>query len=326
MNTTRAAYCPSITRWCLTKPTKSKTSSGQYSAWRWSNYRIADLRRDIGVVSRMRKFGTEELDRVLERLDFINGRFFGLFGEAERRIAFQGRDAFRDEHEETYSDLLAALDLTASYLKLLKDPPDEIIPLFRRATELREALRFVMEEEDERFVYWIEKRGRGTFLQATPIEVSEIVGERLFNRVETVVLTSATLAVAGGFEFTQKRLGLSNPRTLIVPGHFDYQKQALLYVPQHLPYPNSPAFTKMAAEEMGAHSGAQPGARLRAVHQLSADAHGARSRVARDRLSHAAAGYGAAQRTARGVPRHAELRVVRDLRASGREWMFQANS
>ncbi|HXA51157.1 MAG TPA: helicase C-terminal domain-containing protein, partial [Candidatus Acidoferrum sp.] len=223
---------------------------GQYFGVAVSNYRIADLRRDIGVVSRMRKFGSQELDRVLERLDFINGRFFGLFGEAERRIAFQGRDAFRDEHEETYSDLLAALDLTASYLKLLKDPPDEIIPLFRRATELREALRFVMEEEDERFVYWIEKRGRGTFLQATPIEIADIVGQKLFDRVETVVLTSATLAVAGGFEFTQKRLGLSNPRTLIVPGHFDYQKQALLYVPQHLPYPNSPAFTKMAAEEV----------------------------------------------------------------------------
>jgi ATP-dependent DNA helicase DinG len=223
---------------------------GQYFGVAVSNYRISDLRRDIGVVSRMRKFGTEELDRVLERLDFINGRFFGLFGEADRRIAFQGREAFRDENEETYTDFLAALDLTASYLKLLKDPPDEIIPLFRRTTELREALRFVMEEDDERFVYWIEKRGRGTFLQATPIEVADIVGERLFNRVDTVVLTSATLAVAGSFEFAQKRLGMENPRTLIVPGHFDYQKQALLYVPQHLPYPNSPAFTKMAAEEV----------------------------------------------------------------------------
>jgi ATP-dependent DNA helicase DinG len=56
--------------------------------------------------------------------------------------------------------------------------------------------------------------------------------------------------VAGGFEFTEKRLGLENPRTLVVPGHFDYQKQALLYVPQHLPEPKNPAFTKTAAEEV----------------------------------------------------------------------------
>jgi ATP-dependent DNA helicase DinG len=132
----------------------------------------------------------------------------------------------------------------------LKDPPEEIIPLFRRTQEMRDALRFVMEEDDERFVYWVEKRGRGTFLQATPIDVADLVRQRLFNEVDTAVLTSATLAVAGGFEFTEKRLGLENARTLIVPGHFDYEKQALLYVPQHLPYPNSPAFTKTAAEEI----------------------------------------------------------------------------
>ena len=107
-----------------------------------------------------------------------------------------------------------------------------------------------MEEDDERYVYWVERRGRGCFLQATPIEVSSIVSEKLFNQVETVVLTSATLAVAGGFEYVEKRLGLDNARGLVVPGHFDYQKQALLYVPQHLPDPRNPAFTKAAAEEV----------------------------------------------------------------------------
>ena len=107
-----------------------------------------------------------------------------------------------------------------------------------------------MEEDDARFVYWLEKRGRGCFLQATPIDVAHMLAERLFNQVETVVLTSATLAVAGGFEYVQKRLGVEAPRTLVVPGHFDYQSQALLYVPQHLPEPRNPAFAKMAAEEV----------------------------------------------------------------------------
>src|SRR5208283_2094072 len=87
-------------------------------------------------------------------------------------------------------------------------------------------------------------------LQATPIEVASILSERLFSKVDTVVLTSATLAVAGGFEFIQKRMGVSGARTLVVPGHFDYHKQVLLYVPQHLPEPRSPAFTRAAAEEV----------------------------------------------------------------------------
>ena len=224
--------------------------AGQYFGVSVSNYQFQDLRRDIAAVGRMKKFGTPELDRILQRLDELTVQFFGLFGEGDRRAAFQGRDAFREENEDIYSDLLAALDLIGSHLKLLQNPPDEVVPLSRRTLELGQGLRFVMESDEEEFVYWVEKRGRGCFLQATPIDVSSILGERLFNQVDTIVLTSATLAVAGGFDFVQKRLGVPNARTLIVPGHFDYQKQALLYVPQHLPEPRSPAFVKAASEEV----------------------------------------------------------------------------
>jgi ATP-dependent DNA helicase DinG len=224
--------------------------AGQYFGMGVSNYRFQELRRDLGVVSRMKKFGTPELDRVLQRLEELSAQFFALFGEAERRVAFVGRDAFRDEHEELYADVLAALDLVASHLKLLQNPPEEIIPLFRRTGELKAGLQFVMEEDDDRYVFWLEKRGRGCFLQATPIDVSGMLAERLFDKVDTAVLTSATLAVAGGFEYVQGRLGLKSARTLVVPGHFDYGKQALLYVAQHLPEPRSPAFTKAAAEEV----------------------------------------------------------------------------
>jgi ATP-dependent DNA helicase DinG len=224
--------------------------AGQYFGVSVSNYRMQELRRDVGAMSRMKKFGSPELDRVLDRLDELTGLFFGLFGDAERRMAFQGREAFREENEGLYEDLRAALNLIFSHLKLIKNPPEEVNPLIRRSQELDQGLRFVMEEDDENFVYWLERRGRGCFLQATPIDVSTIVSERLFNRVETVVLTSATLAVAGGFDYVQKRLGMAHARSLIVPGHFDYQKQALLYVPQQLPEPRNPAFGKLAAEEV----------------------------------------------------------------------------
>jgi ATP-dependent DNA helicase DinG len=224
--------------------------AGQYFGVSVSNYQLQDLRRYIAAVGRAKKFGTPELDRVLERLDELTVQFFGLFGEGERRASFQGRDAFREENEDIYSGLLTALDLTGSHLKLLQNPPDEVVPLSRRTLELGQGLRFVMESDEEEFVYWVERRGRGCFLQATPIDVSGLLAERLFNRVDTIVLTSATLAVAGEFDFVRARLGVANARSLIVPGHFDYQKQALLYVPQHLPEPRSPAFVKAASEEI----------------------------------------------------------------------------
>ena len=224
--------------------------AAQYFGISISNYRFQDLRRDLSVIGRLKKFGTPELDRILQRFDELTGEFFNLFGDAERRVAFTGRDAFREANEEIYTDLRAALDLIGSHLKLLQHPPEEVVPLFRRTAELAEALRFLLESDDDRFVYWVEKRGRGCFLQATPIDVSSVLAERLFSKIETVVLTSATLAVAGGFDYVEKRLGLDNARSLVVPGHFDYQKQALLYVPQHLPEPRNPAFARAAAEEV----------------------------------------------------------------------------
>jgi ATP-dependent DNA helicase DinG len=224
--------------------------AGQYFGVSISNYRFQELRRDIAAMARSKKFGTPELERILERLEELSNQFFTLFGESERRVAFTGRDAFREENEDLYDSLNASLDLIGSHLKLLQNPPEEIIPLHRRTMELSEGLRFLLEDDDERFVYWMERRGRGVFLQATPIDVADILAEKLFDSVETVILTSATLAVAGGFEFVEKRLGLKNARTLVVPGHFNYQKQALLYVPQHLPDPRDPAFPKAAGEEI----------------------------------------------------------------------------
>jgi ATP-dependent DNA helicase DinG len=145
---------------------------------------------------------------------------------------------------------LHGLELISAHLQLIKEAPEEVGPLFSRCASLAKNLETWMAGNDRRLVYWIERRGRGTFLQATPIDVSKIVAERLFERVDTVVLTSATLAVAGNFDYTRRRLGLESARTLIVAGHFDYANQALLYVPQQLPDPRHPSFVRDASDEI----------------------------------------------------------------------------
>jgi ATP-dependent DNA helicase DinG len=224
--------------------------AGQYLGVSVSNYRFQELRRDIAAVARQKNFGSPELDRILDRLDELTVSFFALFGAGDGRSSFTGREAFLERHREPYDHLLAALELTGSHLKVLSKPPDEAGPLLERTAALGEALRFLMESNDRQYVYWIEQRGRGCFLQATPIDVSGILAERLFGQVDTTVLTSATLAVSGNFEFIERRLGLRGARTLIVPGHFDYPTQALLYVPRDMPDPRDPAFPRAAADEV----------------------------------------------------------------------------
>ena len=92
-----------------------------------------------------------------------------------------------------------------------------------------------------------QRSSRTTFLQATPIDVSSILREHVFDQIPTVVLTSATLTVQGGFQHLRNRLGLSEARELIVPSHFRYDRQALLYLPPNMPDPRDPEFVDSAA-------------------------------------------------------------------------------
>jgi ATP-dependent DNA helicase DinG len=224
--------------------------AGSYFGIGVSSYQFEELVRDTAAVAGRKQAGSAELDRILISLGDHASVFFGLFGDAEGRRGFTGQRAFLKQHGQEYINLMLGLELLATHLKLVNGAPEELVPLVRRAGELRGALEFWMDGSNGGFVYWLERRGRGCFLQATPIDVASKLEEYLFDAVDSVVMTSATLAVAGGFEFAEKRLGVRYARSLIVPSHFDYQSQALLYVPQHLPDPRSPAFAASAAAEI----------------------------------------------------------------------------
>jgi ATP-dependent DNA helicase DinG len=224
--------------------------AGQYFGTGVSSYQFEELMRDVTAVTRRKSVSSAELDRILLSVGDHALQFFSVFGETDGRRGFTGQAAFLKEYNDEYTSLVLALELLGTHLKLVKGAPEELIPLVRRTEEIAGAIKFFMDGSDKSHVYWTERRGRGYFLQATPIDVASLLQERLFDKVNTVVMTSATLAVSGKFDFAEKRLGVRYARSLAVPSHFDYQTQALLYVPQHLPDPRSPAFTAKAAEEI----------------------------------------------------------------------------
>jgi ATP-dependent DNA helicase DinG len=127
---------------------------------------------------------------------------------------------------------------------------DDAAALARRAAQLRDELRFLLRGGDDDYVYFVEFRGRGIFLRAAPIDVSAIVREHLFDRMQTTVLTSATLTVDGSFDYVRSRLGINAADEIRLPSEFDFARQAILYLPPRMPDPRADNFAVAASREV----------------------------------------------------------------------------
>ena len=139
--------------------------------------------------------------------------------------------------------LLLRLDGLRTAILALPDRPEALTGHAGRAQTLREETTFVLRADEDGHVYFVETRGRGVYLKATPIDVSAVLRERLFDRARAIVLTSATLAVDAGFDYLKSRLGIDAEKVteeLLLASPFDYREQALLYVPRGMPEPPVP--------------------------------------------------------------------------------------
>ncbi len=242
--------------------------AGSYFGVTVSNLRFEELARDVEGSLNRHKAMSAGVMAALRALRDRAQLFFAALPPGDGRFAFQNRPEFLEENGDEYIALRQALGRVASELQTLPEKPEEVFAHVRRAEELAVQFSFVLESDDRNTVFWIERRlgrstGRGSaaeatpgqargnvFLQATPIEISAILRATLFERLETAVLTSATLAVGGGFNYIRGRLGMEHARELVVASHFNYPEQALLYVPPDLPDPRTPQFAPRAAERI----------------------------------------------------------------------------
>jgi ATP-dependent DNA helicase DinG len=117
----------------------------------------------------------------------------------------------------------------------------ELAAAAKRCQALAVSLDTWMNQTMDDSVYWIEtggRQGRLTKLVCAPIEVGPLLRDELFNQVPTVILTSATLAVADkGFQFIKSRIGLTKSRELKLGSPFDYQSQVTLVLSKQMPDP-----------------------------------------------------------------------------------------
>ncbi|HZS29140.1 MAG TPA: ATP-dependent DNA helicase [Candidatus Angelobacter sp.] len=238
--------------------------AGSYFGVSVSNLRFEELARDIEATLQQKKAISPGIIQAVARLRERSRFFFGLLPPGEGRSAFTEREEFLEKNGDDYDSLMQSLERIVAELELLQPKPEEIFNFIRRSQEMQAQLAFIMESQDKNTVFWLEYRGESRrsrsgqthiVLQATPIDVSQILKQTLFENVETAILTSATLAVAGApdrgnFEYMRQRVGLEHAREMVVASHFDYGKQAILYVPPDMPDPRTPSFGRAAAEKI----------------------------------------------------------------------------
>jgi ATP-dependent DNA helicase DinG len=278
-------FCPTLV---IDEAHQLEDIATQYFGCSLSAYRIEDLVRDadrlLTGAARPRRSspaasegGTvrenEETARALARVADHSRRFFsGLAlaravhpgGGQESRARYTAESL--EDHFEDGMALAGALEGLEATLALAQKPdPSTLLgagpnttpdvnearaALQRRAGEVRNDLRFLMRASDPDFVYYVETRGRSIFLRASPIDVSRIVRDVLFERMRAIVLTSATLAVDESFEYVKARLGIKQATEVRVASEFDFARQALLYLPRRVPPPKAPTFAEAAAREI----------------------------------------------------------------------------
>ena len=217
-----------------------------------SNFRFEELARDADQVLRMLHLGSPALLRRTQRIRERSRAFFEKFPPRDGRFPFERkeREAFLEQNREAYDSLATALKGLETEFAALAQKPEELLRLARRSFELRQEMAFLFESNERNFVYWYERRNKGVFLAATPIDVSQILRDRLFEQFDTVILTSATLTVGGRFEFIRQRLGLDHTKERALPQEFNFEQQALLYLPRTMPDVRDPAFSSKAADEI----------------------------------------------------------------------------
>lgn len=183
-----------------------------------------------------------------------------------RRVAHELFESYRTKEEryrlrpDTASEaqqhyrtaLVEQLARVRADLGGIPKPDDVTVALVRRSGEIALDLETILRASDPESVSWCEIRERSIALHSSPIHVAPVIRQALLEKKNTVVMTSATLAVDDSFEYVSDRLGVRADRCQLLASPFDYREQALMYIPRHLPAPRDGGFIREAVAEIRA--------------------------------------------------------------------------
>ena len=119
---------------------------------------------------------------------------------------------------------------------------------FKRAEDLLQKLKLIMDEKDGKWIRWYEIHRKTFTLSLTPLDIASEFRQFMQQHQAAWIFTSATLSIANGFDYFANNLGLSQAASESWGSPFDYPNQSLFYHPKGLPQPNDPNFIPLIIE------------------------------------------------------------------------------
>ncbi len=249
----------------------------QYFGISMSSYRVEEFARDAlrEFVSHKDPSCVGPCRNILEK----SRTFFEPFRQDQTRYRLT-KEQMTPKMQEAGGQLILSLDRLREAMGRLRLQHEGISHLAERIERLQEEISLFLTIEEGTYLYWVETAQTGVFLHASPLDVSTLLGERLFRRGIPMILTSATLTsprphppqgshpsqvsqtsqgshpsqtpkvACGDFDYIKDRLGIDLAEEMTLPTPFDYEKQTLLYLPRHLPPPSSDRFIAAISDEI----------------------------------------------------------------------------
>jgi ATP-dependent DNA helicase DinG len=170
-----------------------------------------------------------------------------VFREENGRLPLrqvEGRRAF----ESALAAVIGRLDELGAVLQEQAQRSEGLQRCLQRALTLAEQTERWRVGADGGRVRWVELFSHAVHLNSTPLSIAEIFHRRITGKARAWIFTSATLSVGGDFSHYCGEMGLDGGRSVSWESPFDYSRQALLYVPEGLPDPNTPEHTPAVVE------------------------------------------------------------------------------
>ncbi|NBX00857.1 MAG: ATP-dependent DNA helicase, partial [Methylophilaceae bacterium] len=158
----------------------------------------------------------------------------------QKALALKGFDS-------AYTEMQAKLQALTNVLETQAPRDPALENCWQRGAGLMVQLQRWLAAENANLVRWVEVFTQSVQLHATPLSVAEGFGKQLNASPRAWIFTSATLAVKSDFSHYIGQMGLSNANTGYWESPFDYGKQALFYVPENMPEPNSSGYSAAVA-------------------------------------------------------------------------------